>query len=189
MSLLLFLIMSASAYLAPDHSIAGVKIVTRQVAGAASDIRTEYLTANSLRSEWQAHLGDRSGPPMASIIERGTNHVILLDVQAREYVTYDNHGALGAKGHSPADSGGVLQIWIDISDTGERQEMFGRMARHIITREKRVATPGACSRSSESENDGWYIEDSSLPEWIRHKKKSITVNTVFTVNLVCSVVL
>src|SRR5262249_30882860 len=106
------------------------------------------------------------------------------DVQAREYVTYDNHGALGAKGHSPADSGGVLQIWIDISDTGERQEMFGRMARHIITREKQIATPGACSRSSESETDGWYIEDSALPEWHRQKKNSntVTIPIIFSVS-------
>jgi hypothetical protein len=184
MSLLLFLIISASAFMAPDPSVSGVKIVTRQVAGAVSDTRVEYLTANSLRSEWQTHFGDRSGPLMASIIQRGSNHVVLLDMQAREYVTYDTDGSVGSRGHSLADSGGVLRIWIDSEDTGERQEMFGFVARHIITREKRIATAGACSRNSESETDGWYIEDSALPEWHRHKKNSndVTVSTTFTVN-------
>src|SRR5262245_59609639 len=109
MSLLLFLIISATAYMSPDPSVSGVKIVTRQVAGAISDTRTQYRTANSLGSEWQTHLGDRSGPPMASIIQRGSNHVLLLDTQAREYVTYDTDGGLGMKGHSVADSGGVLR--------------------------------------------------------------------------------
>src|SRR5262249_10202168 len=131
--------------------------------------------------------GDRSGPLMASLIQRGANHVVLLDMQAREYVTYDTDSqgsALGMKNRTLTPSGGVLRIWIDVADTGERQEMFGHMARHIITREKRVATAGACARSSESETDGWYIEESSLPEWHRQKKNSnsVTVGTVLTVN-------
>jgi hypothetical protein len=172
MWLLLLLIISTSPYLAPDPSLSGVKIVTRQVSGAFSDTRTEYLTANNLRSEWQTHLGDRLGPPMASIIQRGSsNRVYLLDLQAHEYVTYESQsGAPGEKGHALADSGGVLRIWIDSVDTGERQEMFGHMARRVITREKRIASPGACARSSESESDGWYIDPSVLPEWHRQKK-------------------
>src|SRR5262245_3518339 len=110
MALLLFLMISASAYLAPDPSVSGVKIVTRQVAGAFSDTKTEYLTANSLRSEWQARQGDRSGPLMASLIQRGANHVVLLDMQAREYVTYDTDSqgsALGMKNRTLTPSGGV----------------------------------------------------------------------------------
>lgn len=43
------------------------------------------------------------------------------------------------------------------TDTGERGQMFGRTARHVSNRERRVAKPGACSASSETENDGWYI--------------------------------
>jgi hypothetical protein len=48
--------------------------------------------------------------------------------------------------------------------------MFGHMARHIITREKRIASPGACARNSESESDGWYIDDSVMPDWHRPRK-------------------
>jgi hypothetical protein len=186
MSLLLLLIISTtSAFSAPDSSVSGVKIVTRQVAGAVSDTKTEYLTASSLRSEWQSHYGDRSGPPMASIVQRGSSQVLLLDMQAREYVTYDTDNSLRPKTHSLAPSGGVLRIWIDSSDTGERQEMFGHMARHIITREKWIATPGACSRNSETETDGWYIEDSALPDWRRQKKNGngVTIASLVTVNL------
>lgn len=152
----------------------GVKIVTRQVSGGFSDTRTEYLTANRLRSEWQTHAGERTGPPMASIVQRGsTNRVFLLDLQAHEYVTYETDAqgvALGAKPRPLPSSGGVLNIWIDNTDTGERSLMFGHMARHIITLEKRIASPGACSRNSESESDGWYIDDAVMPDWHRPKK-------------------
>ncbi|HEY6305507.1 MAG TPA: hypothetical protein VI488_03490 [Candidatus Angelobacter sp.] len=174
MSLLILLLVSISSLFVPDPATAGVKIVTRQVSGGFSDTRTEYLTANRLRSEWQTHVGELTGPPMASIVQRGaTSRVFLMDLQAHEYVTYetDSQGsALGTKPRTFASSGGVLEIWIDNTDTGERLLMFGHMARHIITREKRIASPGACSRSSESESDGWYIDDSVMPEWNRQRK-------------------
>jgi hypothetical protein len=73
------------------------------------------------------------------------------------------------------DSGGTLQIWIENIDTGERKEIFGHVARHIITREKRVAGPGACSKPSASETDGWYIDSSLLPEWRQQKKNNLGV--------------
>src|SRR5215470_4733119 len=90
------------AFLYPDPSFNGVKIVTRQVTGTLSDTRTEYLTSNRLRSEWQTHNGDRSGPTMASIVLRGnTNRVFVLDLQAHEYVTYETDAQGGALGVRP----------------------------------------------------------------------------------------
>jgi hypothetical protein len=186
--LLLFLA-SVTPLLAPDPSVNGVKIVTRQVTGSISDTKTEYLTANSLRSEWQSHLLDgRSGPPMATIVQRGsTNRVFLLDLQAHEYIAAetDSQGVAPGLKHQPVTySAGTLQIWIKSTDTGERLMMFGHLARHIITREKRIATPGACNRSSESETDGWYIDESLMPEWRRNKKpgSGVVVATVMAVN-------
>ena len=179
MSILSLLLISLSWFLLPDNSVNGVKIVTRQVTGAVSDTRIEYLTANRLRNEWQTHNGDRSGPLMASIIQRGnTNRVFVLDLQAHEYIAYETDwqgGALGVKPRPVEYSNGMLQIWIDSVDTGERQAMFGHMARHIITLEKRLATPGACARNSESRTDGWYIDDSVMPDWRRAKKNSVAV--------------
>jgi len=175
MPVLSLLLISLSWVLFPDPSLNGVKIVTRQVTGLASDTRTEYLTANRLRTEWQARNGDRYGPLMASITQRGnTNHVFVLDLQAHEYVSYDTDSQSGSQGVKPRPltySGGILQIWIDSTDTGERLLMFGHIARHIITHEKRIASPGACQRNSQSETDGWYIDDSVMPEW-HHPKKS-----------------
>ncbi|HET7872924.1 MAG TPA: hypothetical protein VFL42_10475, partial [Terriglobales bacterium] len=163
--LALFLAMTSLA--APPPGVNGVKIVTRQVTGGFTDTRTEYFTADRLRNEWQ--MGEGQGPLMASIVQRGDhNRVFVLDLQAREYMTYDTDSrgtALGTNGRPMPPSGGTLQILIENIDTGERKEIFGHIARHVITRERRIAGPGACSRGSESETDGWYIDPSIMPEW------------------------
>jgi hypothetical protein len=173
MPILLLLLVSVVSTYFPDPATNGVKIVSRQVTGAISDNKTEYLTANRMRNEWQTRSADRMGPQMASIITRGSNQVVLLDLQAREYVTYDSDSQGSMVRSRPlAASGGILQIWINNVDTGERLMMFGHMARHIVTHEKRIASPGACSKSSESEIDGWYIDDSIMPDWHRPKRSN-----------------
>jgi hypothetical protein len=174
---LLVLLLALTTPAAPPPAVNGVKIVTRQVTGGFTDMRTEYLTADRLRNEWQTQIGDRQGPPMASIVQRGErNRVFVLDMQAHEYMTYetDAHGtALGVNGRPVTNSGGTLQILIENIDTGERKEIFGHVAWHVITREKRLAGPGACARGSESETDGWYIDPALMPEW-RQPRKSGT---------------
>lgn len=121
---------------------------------------------------------------MASIIQRAEpNRVYVLDLEAHEYMTYQNDGrstSYAGQEREPARSGGTLDISIENIDTGERKQMFGHMARHIITKEKRTAGPGACSRDSESETDGWYIEPSIVPEWRRSKSPGIVVASVMS---------
>lgn len=162
----------------PNPSIEGIKIVTRQITGGFTDTRTEYLAPDRLRNEWQSQMRDGSGPPMATIILRGDrDRVFMLDLAAHEYITYetDSRGSTVSVKRPMVDSGGTLKIWIESVDTGERKDLFGHTARHIITREKRVAGPGACSKPSVSETDGWYIDGSVLPSWRQQKKNSFGV--------------
>lgn len=173
MPLFLFIILSLNSMVFPSPAVDGVKIVTRQVTGGFTDLRTEYLTPDRMRNEWQTSAGQWSGPLMASIVERGQrDRVYVMDLQAHEYVTYetDSHGAPVRSQSKPvADSGGTLQILTDSVDTGERKKFFGRVARHIITRERRIPSPGACSLGSESQTDGWYLDASAVPEWEQPK--------------------
>ena len=169
----------------PGPSVEGVKIVTRQISGNSTDTRTEYLTADRLRNEWQSQARDGATPPMATIIVHGErDHVFMLDLNAHEYVSYDtdSHGNTVAafRPRPLTDSGGTLQIWIENIDTGERKEIFGHTARHIITREKRVPSKDACSKASISETDGWYIDDSIMPQWRQPKKNSVATLVVAT---------
>jgi hypothetical protein len=179
MPLAMLLLMYVTTFTSPGASVDGVKIVTRQVAGSFTDTRTEYLAPDRLRNEWQSQMRDGNGPPMATIILRGErDRVFMLDLAAHEYVTYatDPRGTtVGLKPRPMMDSGGTLQIWIENIDTGERKDFFGHVARHILTREKRIASAGACSKPSISETDGWYIDGSVMPEWRQQKKNSFGV--------------
>ncbi|HMC29719.1 MAG TPA: hypothetical protein VKL99_02720 [Candidatus Angelobacter sp.] len=179
MPLTMLLMIVLSTFTSPGPSVNGLKIVTRQVTGGFTDTRTEYLAPDRLRNEWRSQMRDRIGPPMATIVLRGDrNRIFLLDLDAREYTTYetDSRGAsAGIRPRPMSESGGTLQIWIENIDTGERKDIFGHLARHIITREKRIAGPGACSKPSQSETDGWYIDGSVLPEWRQQKGNSMGV--------------
>src|SRR5215467_4404075 len=120
-----------STFTSPGPSVNGVKIVTRQVTGGFTDTRTEYLAVDRLRNEWQSQMRDRVGPPMATIILRGEHdHVFVLDMQAKEYTSYetDSRGTtVGIRPKPTVDSGGTLQILIENIDTGERKEIFGHV--------------------------------------------------------------
>jgi hypothetical protein len=179
MPLAMLLLLYVTTLTSPGASVNGVKIVTRQVTGGFIDTRTEYLAEGRLRNEWQSQMRDGTGPPMATIILRGDHdRVFVLDLTAREYITYETGSratTVGIKPKPTVNSGGTLQIWIENIDTGERKDLFGHVARHIITREKRVAGPGACSKPSMSETDGWYIDGSVMPEWRQQKNSTFGV--------------
>jgi len=179
MKALAILLLSLTSLTSPGPGISGIKIVTRQVIGGLTDTRTEYVAGDRFRNEWQTQMGDRPGTAMASIVLRGErDKVFVLDLQTHEYVTYetDSHGMVaGSRARPAAQSGGTLRIDIDFADTGERKEFFGHTARHITTKEKRVASPGACSKDSYSETDGWYIDSAVMPEWRQQKKNSFGI--------------
>ena len=174
MPLAMLLLLSFTTLTAPGPSVNGVKIVTRQMTGTFTDTRVEYVAADRLRNEWQSQMRDGSGPPMATIVLRGDrDRVFVLDMNAHEYITYETGSratSVGLNRKPLEDSGGTLQIFIENIDTGERKEIFGHVARHIISREKRIAGPKACSKPSVSETDGWYIDGSVMPEWRQQKK-------------------
>jgi hypothetical protein len=52
----------------------------------------------------------------------------------------------------------TLRIETTTVDTGERKEMFGYEARHVITTRKQTALDGSNSQPSQSVTDGWYID-------------------------------
>ncbi|HET7288331.1 MAG TPA: hypothetical protein VFI71_12710, partial [Pyrinomonadaceae bacterium] len=55
--------------------------------------------------------------------------------------------------------GGVVTSTVTTKDTGERKQMFGYTARHIITTMQMKSSPDACSTvDTKMEIDGWYID-------------------------------
>lgn len=59
----------------------------------------------------------------------------------------------------PARRGGLVVVQNEIRDTGERQQMFGHTARHVISKMKMEAKEGACMQGGmEIENDQWLVD-------------------------------
>lgn len=132
---------------------------------------TQYLSSSNSRFEWANGPANVAGHRIADIVHYGEsiNQRFMLDLDAHEYIFYETDKNGAKSGNRPAlrNSGGTLAIWIESTDTGERRQMFGHTARHIVTKERRVPGSGSCSSRSESQTDGWYIDYSALPEWRR----------------------
>lgn len=163
-----------------------LKIVTRESSNRGpSYTRTQYLSESSSRFESGTGIDNIAGHRIADITHYGesTNEQFVLDLDAHEYVRHatDKWGiTLGVKGTPVKYTGGTLDIYIESTDTGERKEMFGHIARHILTKERRLPGPGSCSSSSEAETDGWYIDYSALPEWRRPKAGRFAIAAAFS---------
>ena len=56
--------------------------------------------------------------------------------------------------------GGVITMWYNITDTGERKKMYGFNARHVWTAQKTKPSPEACTMKDSMviKTDGWYID-------------------------------
>lgn len=126
----------------------------------------------------QISSGNVKGHHRAIIRRKGAESVQVydLDLDAHKYVSYQtdlNGGVTGAGTRSfvGKPSGKTFVIDIDVVDTGERKEMFGHIARHLIVHEKRIGGPGNCyAGNSGSEKDGWYFDEDVLPEAVRSKR-------------------
>ena len=117
----------------------------------------------------QIFSGDVKGHHRAMIRRKGTESIQVydLDLDAHEYVSYQTNlqGIMpGSKSIASQPSGKTYVINTEVVDTGERKEMFGHIARHLITREKRIGGPENCyGGNTESKVDGWYIDNDALP--------------------------
>lgn len=62
------------------------------------------------------------------------------------------------------EKGGVINMWYNITDTGERKKMNGFIARHVWTSQKIKPSPEACTMKDSIiiKTDGWYID---LPQF------------------------
>ncbi len=125
-----------------------LKFTTVDELGGSRTSSTQYVRGRSSRSEWN------DGRLRACIrcLESGLN--FFLDVDARVYTTHRPKYA----GQPLEHSGYVTQITSETIDTGDRQEMFGYVARHVISRSTTTPDPASGQEPHESEIEGWYID-------------------------------
>ena len=139
---------------------ADVKIKTRTTAGGQSSENTTYIKGKRERAEQE--IGDRQ---VINITQCDLRRELQLMPQAKIY-TVDVWQQAETK---PTDSvpgktteitkGGVVSSTITTKDTGERKQMFGYTARHLIITMETKSSPDACTKNdSKMVFDGWYID-------------------------------
>jgi len=159
-----------------------LKLTVRHGEGLYPIEITEYYSGENSRLEMQISSGTITGQHLAiikghhrAIIQRPSGNKIQvydLDLDAREYIgsKTDLPGTVTSSRPSKVKFSGRTQVINRESvDTGERREMFGFQARHIITIQKTACDPGNTSAGNrEVEVDGWYVDSdiSRFPTWV-----------------------
>jgi hypothetical protein len=152
----------ASLLLMINVVFADTKVKSRQTSGGQTMENTSYIKGKRQRTEM-------SNGQMIQVQQCDLRRNIQIMPQAKAYMIqpYDEPTANTTEASAkvapatPSTKGGVVTSTITTKDTGERKQMFGYTARHIITTIVMDSTPDACSPvKSKMELDGWYIDAS-----------------------------
>ncbi|HEX7774697.1 MAG TPA: hypothetical protein VF435_19895 [Pyrinomonadaceae bacterium] len=141
---------------------ADTKVKSRQTSGGQTYENTSYIKGKRQRSE-------TNNGQMIMIQQCDLRRNIQIMPQAKMYMiqpydepatsTSPNTNTTTTSQPSAVKKGGVVTSIVTTKDTGERKQMFGYTARHIITTMEMKSSPDACSQvNTKMEVDGWYID-------------------------------
>src|SRR5215210_4216353 len=126
---------------------ADTKIKSRQTSGGQTYENTSYIKGKRQRSE-------TNNGQMIMIQQCDLRRNIQIMPQAKVYMIqpYDQPSTSSATPNNssaptsqPVTKGGVVTSTVTTKDTGERKQMFGYTARHIITTIVTASSPDSCS--------------------------------------------
>ena len=140
-------------------AFADVKIKTKQTIGAQSVENTVYIKGKRERTE-------SANGTMVNLTQCDLKRGVQMNPAAKTYLINEFVQAIQTgPASTPAASDGVVQAGgkvtttITTKDTGERKQMFGYVAKHLIITMETVSLPDACSpNNSRMQMDGWYID-------------------------------
>jgi hypothetical protein len=143
-------------------AFADVKIKTRQSMSGQSYENTTLIKGKRQRTE-----RNMGGMQMVDITQCDLKRSVQMNPMAKTYMInlFDTGEPATqtptqtAKTDKVVRSGGTVTTTYTIKDTGERKQMFGYTAKHLIITMETVSSPDACSpTNSKMEMDGWYID-------------------------------
>ncbi len=138
-----------------------VKIVTAVTQGAQVTTSTTYIRGARQRTEF---------PRMVTLDQCDLQRTVMLSPATRKYRVQGYAqpaapaapvAAVAPDGGSTAapQRGGVVAMSTTVTDTGERQTLFGLEARHIRTVVTRQPAKDACEKTRwRTEVDAWYVD-------------------------------
>lgn len=142
---------------------ADVKVRAKSTQGNTTSEQTTYIKGQRQRLEM-------AGGVMISITQCDLQRTLQIIPQTKTYtVTPFNQPTERNPNQPPANQakaktdanvkGGVVTTTITTKDTGERKQMFGYTARHLITEMRTESSPDACQKvKTRMEIDAWYID-------------------------------
>jgi hypothetical protein len=145
---------------------ADTTVKIRQTSGGQTYENATYIKGKRQRSE-------SNGGQMITVVQCDLRRNLMIMPATQTYMIqpYDqpstqpsNSSAVGATQNARpplqgTTKGGVVTSTVTTRDTGERKQMFGYTARHIITSMVMDSSPDACSPvKMKMEIDGWYID-------------------------------
>ncbi len=142
-------------------TFADVKIKTRQTASGQTSEFTSYIKGKRQRTEQNT-----GGMQMINITQCDLKRSLQISPAAQVY-TIDAWqtapsvapSTVTTKTQTPVEKGGVVTNTITTKDTGERKQMFGYTAQHLIVTMETAPSPDACQKDrTKMEMDGWYID-------------------------------
>lgn len=148
---------------------------------------TIYVQGDRKRMEFRNYAGLSTangsqqrliGPPLASITRCDLGRIFELNLDAGEYVSAPYPPRPRPVTESEIEmqlkiqqfDKPTMRIEITTVDTGERKEVFGFTARHVIITRKEIPLDNSRRRPQETVTDGWYIDldpHVSCEPWLR----------------------
>ena len=156
--LLVTLVLSQTAF-------ADVKIKLRQTMSGQTYENTTYIKGKRERAE--QNIGGMQTVNITQCdLKRGiqvmpASQTYLINSWADAESVAPSTATSVTKSQTPGQmkKGGVITTLYTIKDTGERKQMFGYTARHLIITMETESSPDACTpMKSKMQTDGWYID-------------------------------
>ncbi len=195
----LLLLLAVPPLQAPANT--GIKMTIRYGDAGNSSEHIIYISADRKRMEFRNSAGEKKadgslqlmyGPRLVAITRCDLGQIFELNLDASEYASAPypprplTKKQIKARGlQIPAKQGSekpTLRIEVTTTDTGEREAMFGHIARHVITTRKQTPLEGSASEPQETVTDAWYIDlnqrlscDYKWPEGKNHHAYTLAV--------------
>jgi hypothetical protein len=177
--LIALLLLLMVAPMVDGSAMPGLKIITvRRWPGRLPDRnQTEFIQTDRKRTEGRDKLPFPSGseariwvqgPRTASIVRCDLGLAYALNLDNRTYTsaaypwppvpTEAERRAYADRVSKEPARKPTISVEINTVDTGERKEIFGHTARHVVTTRRDVPLEGSAHSLQEYVTDGWYIE-------------------------------
>ena len=137
-----------------------VKIKSRQTMSGQSYENTTYIKGKRQRSE-------SMNGAMVTITQCDLRRGIQINSMSKTYMVNPMNDttqtitktAAGTPTEKGATPGGVVTTTITTKDTGERKQMFGYTAKHLVITMVTESSPDSCNKTkTKMQTDGWYID-------------------------------